>query len=195
MAANGTLDVLKSRTTAKEITAPAPDADAIRQALEAAVAAPDHGRMRPWRFILIEGDARTAFGAVLAEALKRRKPDANALELEREAAKALRSPLIIVVAARLAARPGVPEVEQILSTGAAVQNLTLALHAQGYASAWKTGEPAYDPDVKAALGLEASDAIVGFIYVGTPAPVAPGLPPRPRPQADDFVRHWTGRAG
>jgi nitroreductase len=194
MAANGTLDVLKTRITAKEITGPAPDADAIRQALEAAVAAPDHGRMRPWRFILIEGDARAAFGKVLADALKRRKPEANPGELEHEAKKPLRSPLMIVVAAKLAARPGVPEIEQILATGAAVQNLALALHAQGFASAWKTGEPAYDPNVKAALGLEANDAIVGFLYVGTPSPV-PGLPPRPKPQPDEYVRHWSGPPG
>lgn len=190
MAANGTLDVLKSRTTAKDFAASAPAEDAIRQALEAAVAAPDHGRMRPWRFILIEGEARQAFGAVLADALKQRKPDASGPELEREAAKPMRSPLLIVVAAKLAARPGIPEIEQILATGAAVQNLILALHAQGYAAAWKTGDPAYDPHVKTALGLDAGDAIVAFVYVGTPGPQ---LPPRPRPAADEFVRHWTGR--
>jgi nitroreductase len=189
MAANGTLDVLKSRTTAKEFAAAAPAESAIRQALEAAVAAPDHGRMRPWRFLLIEGEARQKFGAVLADAYKRRKPDASAPELEREAAKPMRSPLLIVVAAKLTARPGIPEIEQILSTGAAVQNLTLALHAQGYASAWKTGEPAYDPVVKKALGLDEGDAIVAFVYVGTPGPI---MPPRPRPAADEFVRRWTG---
>ena len=192
MAANGTLDTLKSRTTAKEFTAPAPAESVIRQALEAAVAAPDHGRMRPWRFILIEGEARQAFGKVLADAMKRRKPDATPPELEREAAKAVRSPLVIVVAAKLTERPGIPQIEQILATGAAVQNLTLALHAQGYAAAWKTGEPAYDPNVKTALGLDAGDAIVAFVYVGTPGAA---LPPRPRPPADEFVRHWTGLPG
>jgi nitroreductase len=194
MAANGTVDILKSRTTAKEFAAPAPAESVIKQALEAAVAAPDHGRMRPWRFILIEGEARQAFGAVLADALKRRKPDATPPELEREAAKTMRSPLLIVVAAKLAERPGIPQIEQMLATGAAVQNLALALHAQGYATAWKTGEPAYDPNVKAALGLDAGDAIVAFLYVGTPAP-DPAMPPRPRPPADEFVRHWTGKPG
>jgi nitroreductase len=191
MAALDTLDILKSRTTAKEFIAPAPPGSALKHALEAAVAAPDHGRMRPWRFILIEGDARKGFGAVLASALKRRKPAASEAELEREASKPLRSPLVIVVAAKLAPRPGVPEVEQILSTGAAVQNLSLALHAQGYATAWKTGEPAYDPNVKKALGLEESDAIVAFVHVGTPAAA---IEARPRPPADDFVRHWTAPA-
>jgi nitroreductase len=191
MAANGTLDVLKTRTTAKDFAASAPAADVVKQALEAAVAAPDHGRMRPWRFILIEGDARKAFGAVLADAYKRRKPDATGPELEREAAKPVRSPLLIVVAAKLAERPGVPEVEQLLATGAAVQNLTLALHAQGYASAWKTGEPAYDPHVKQALGLDPNDAIVAFLYVGMPGPA---LPPRPKPAADEYVRYWTSAA-
>src|SRR5438445_10956655 len=97
MAELGTLDILKSRTTAKEFSAPAPPGVALKHALEAAVAAPDHGRMRPWRFILIEGDARKAFGAVLACALKRRKPGATEPELEREASKPLRSPHYIVV--------------------------------------------------------------------------------------------------
>src|ERR1700722_18654840 len=106
MAANGTLDILKSRTTAKEFAAPAPAESVIKQALEAAVAAPDHGRMRPWRFILIEGEARQAFGAVLADAYKRRKPDATPPELEREAAKTMRTPLLIVVAAQLTERTG-----------------------------------------------------------------------------------------
>jgi len=195
MAANGTLDTLKTRRTAKDFTAPAPAESVIKQALEAAVAAPDHGRMRPWRFILIEGEARQAFGAVLADALKRRKPDATPPELEREAAKTMRSPLLIVVAAKLAERPGIPQIEQMLATGAAVQNLALALHAQGYATAWKTGEPAYDPYVKTALGLDAGDAIVAFLYVGTPAPPDPAMPPRPRPPVDEFVRYWTGKPG
>jgi nitroreductase len=101
---------------------------------------------------------------------------------------------LIVVAAKLMERPGIPAVEQILATGAAVQNLTLALHAQGYATAWKTGDPAYDSNVKTALGLDAADAIVAFLYVGSAAPASP-VPARPRPPADDFVRHWTGRPG
>jgi reactive intermediate/imine deaminase len=181
------IDTLRSRATPKDFSAPAPAADVLKAALEAAVAAPDHGRMRPWRFILIEGAARVSFGAVLASSLRRRKPDANAGELEREAAKALRSPLIIVVAAKLTPRPGVPEIEQILATGAAVQNLMLALHAQGFGAAWKTGEAAYDPMVKTALGLDPGDAIVAFLYAGTPGAIAA----RPRPPAEDYVRHWT----
>jgi reactive intermediate/imine deaminase len=185
------VDTLTSRATPKWFSAPAPSADVLNAALEAAVAAPDHGRMRPWRFILIEGAAREAFGGMLAEALKRRQPNATAAELAREAAKPLRAPLIIVVAAKLSARPGVPEVEQILSAGAAVQNLSLALHAHGFGAAWKTGEAAYDPIVKNALGLDEGDAIVAFLYAGTPVATSTPTPMRPRPRADDLVRHWT----
>jgi nitroreductase len=183
------LDVMLARTTPKELVAPAPDSKALNMALEAAVAAPDHGRLRPWRFILIENSMRQNFGAILAQALKRRKPEATEAELEREAAKPLRAPLVIAVGAKIVSRPGVPEVEQILAVGAAIQNLSLALYAQGYAASWKTGEPAYDVGVKAALGLGDSDAIVGFIYVGTPASAAS---PRPRSPASEFLQHWNG---
>jgi len=183
------LDVIKSRSSPKEFSEAPPAPDALRNALEAAVAAPDHGRLHPWRFILIEGAARKAFGDVLVEALRRRKPDASDGELAREAAKPLRSPVVIAVAAKLVQRPGVPEIEQILAVGAAVQNLSLALHAQGYATAWKTGEPAYDPMVKVALGLQSGDAIVGFIYVGTPVSA---MPVRPRSSSDDVVSVWSG---
>jgi len=191
MAQMSALDVMISRTSPKEFTEPAPAGEALRLALEAAVAAPDHGRMRPWRFILIEGEARHAFGRLLAKALRQRKPEAAAAELEREAAKPLRAPLVIVVAARLAQRPGVPESEQVLAAGAAAQNLMLGLHAQGFGAAWKTGEAAYDPRVKAALGLAGSDAIVGFIYAGTPKP-GDGAPPRP--SSEQFVTRWQGVA-
>jgi len=189
MAQTNALDVMISRTSPKDFDEPAPSHEALSRALEAAVAAPDHARLRPWRFILIEGAARHAFGQVLADALKCRNADVSAPELEREAAKAVRAPLIVVVAARLIERPGVPEIEQMLAAGAAAQNLMLGLHAQGFGAVWKTGAPAYDPRVKAALGLEPGDAIVGFIYAGTPRPRAV-VPPRPA--SDEFIFRWSG---
>ena len=110
---------------------------------------------------------------MLARSLLRREPEAPAGKLEAERKKALRAPLIIVAAAAVAQNPKVPEVEQIVAVGAAVQNLLLAAHALGYGGFWRTGPAAYDPALKQELGLAPSDAIVGFLYLGsveTPGP-------------------------
>lgn len=183
------LEMLHTRESAAKLQAPAPDDSALKAILQAAVRAPDHGRLRPWRFIAIRGEALERFGDVLAQTLQARMPQATPDMLERERAKALRAPLIVAVAARVQRGGKIPEIEQVLSSGAAAQNIMLAAHALGYAAMWKTGDPAYDPRVKKALGLEEGDAIVAFIYLGT----ATGGPrPLPRPTAEEFLTEWRG---
>ena len=181
-----TIDTILERRSAKGLTDPAPDAGALELLLECASRAPDHGRLRPWRFIVIRGAARERLGELMAEQLRRKLPAASALQRERQ--KALRAPLIIVIAAvcDLAAR--IPAIEQILAAGAAAQNIMLAAPALGFGAMWKTGDAAYDETVKAALGLEARDAIVGFLYLGT-AP-ADGVLPRARADWRDRVSYW-----
>ncbi|HTU66895.1 MAG TPA: nitroreductase [Steroidobacteraceae bacterium] len=170
------IEGLNSRATAKTYGADAPTKEHLAIALQAAVRAPDHGRLRPWRFMLIEGAQRRKFGELLAASAARRVPGLSEGDLQRERDKAMRAPLIIVVACRVVPGTKVPAVEQILAAGAAAQNLLLALHAQGYATAWKTGEAAYDAEVKKALGLAVDDHIIGFVYAGggVGASVAPG---------------------
>jgi nitroreductase len=160
------IEALNTRSTAKTYGADAPTREHIAIALQAAVRAPDHGRLRPWRFMLVEGDQRRTFGELLAASAKRRVPGLSDGDLQRERDKAMRAPMIIIVIGRVVPGTKVPAIEQVLATGAATQNLLLALHAQGYAAAWKTGEAAYDPEVKKALGLSADDHLVGFVYVG-----------------------------
>ena len=183
----GALELLHTRESAKRLQDPAPTEDALKAIFAAAVRAPDHGQLRPWRFVVIRGDARNRFGDVMAESRRLHAPDMSPEALRREREKALRAPLIVVVAARVQPEARIPEIEQILSAGAAAQNIMLAAHALGYGAMWKTGEPAYDGYVKEALGLKPTDAIVGFIYLGTraggPSPVA-------RPGADPFVQEW-----
>jgi nitroreductase len=115
---------------------------------------------------------------MLAASAMRRNPKLSAGDLQRERDKARRAPLIIVVACRAVTGTKVPIIEQILAAGAAAQNILLGLHNFGYAAAWKTGDAAYDPEVKKALGLQADDHIVGFIYAGggLGALFAPGKP-------------------
>jgi nitroreductase len=107
--------------------------------------------------------------------------------LARERQKALRAPVILVVAARVKPSEKIPEVEQIISAGAAAEHIMLAAQAMGYGAMWRTGAPAYDARVKEGLRLQESDAIVGIIYIG--APVAPARE-LPRPELDDFVTRW-----
>jgi nitroreductase len=172
------LDALNTRQTAKTYGASAPTREQLAQVLQAAVRAPDHGRLRPWRFMLIEGRQRYQFGDLLAASALRRVPGLSDGDLQRERDKALRAPLIIVVACRVTPGTKVPAIEQILAAGAAAQNILLALHALGYASAWKTGEAAYDSEVKKALGFAVDDHIVAFVYAGAAegATFSPGKP-------------------
>jgi nitroreductase len=162
--------------------------------LDAAMRAPDHGKLRPWRFLVLRGDARARFGALMAESLKRRDPTAPPPLLEKERVKPLRAPLIVVVAAEIVEGHKIPAVEQLLAAGAAAQNLQLAAHALGFGAVWRTGAPAYDPFVKQALGFKVSDAIVGFMYLGTPdvhASAAPA-PDASGSNSIGLVRDWPG---
>ena len=168
---------------------PAPEGQDLDDILECAMRAPDHGALRPWRFIMIRGDARVQLGEIFAEALKMRDPAADLAALEKERSRPLRSPLIIAVCAEINPNVAkVPPIEQVVTCGAAAQNMMTAAHAKGYAAIMLTGANAHDPYVKEALGLAPKDEIVGFLYLGTPT-----APPRhkPRPCARDYVREWT----
>lgn len=181
------IDALLQRRSAKTLTAPAPDEGALDLIFASAAAAPDHGRLRPWRFIVIQGDALGRFGDLLAEHLRRQHPGSPEETLQRERQKAFRAPMIVVVAAVCAPNVKIPPIEQILSAGAAAQNIMLAAQALGFNSMWKTGGPAYDEQVKTALGLESKDSIVGFMYLGTDASKPDTTR---RPSWRDLVRHW-----
>lgn len=183
------LDLMLSRESALKLQSPGPSADELEQMLASAVRAPDHGRLRPWHFIVINEDRRAAFGAVMAESLRRRDTSASEPELQRERDKAFRSPVIVVVAAKVKRENKIPDIEQIASASAAAQTIMLAAPALGYGAVWKTGAPAYDPAVKTALGLQAEDNIIGFLYIGTRAG---GSSPIPRPDPKDFVTTWAG---
>lgn len=183
------LDAMATRRTVGKLVDPAPDETALARAFTAAVAAPDHKRLRPWRFLVVTGDARKELGALMARALKDRKPESSDDDMQRESAKSLRAPMIIVAVARIAPNSSIPDIEQTLAVGAATQNLMLALHAQGYGTAWKTGAGSYSEIVRKGLDLEDGDQVVGFIYAGSIS-----APPPPTTPADwrDYVSAWSG---
>ena len=166
---------IESRTSAAKLVEPAPTREHIERIIGAGSRAPDHGRLRPWRFVVLQGAARNVLGEAMAEMLRRKTPDASVEQLDGERRKPLRAPAIVVVAARITAGK-IPEIEQVLAVGAATQNMILAAQALGYGAMWKTGGAAYDPAVKQQLGLEANDHIVAFLYLGTTAVTGPLAP-------------------
>jgi nitroreductase len=169
---------------------PAPDDAALERMLAAGAAAPDHGKLRPWRFIVIRGQARERLGEVFVEALSKRQPEAPAAAIEQERTRPLRAPLLIAVAARVDRQHAKsPEIEQVLSTAAAAQNILLAAHALGFGAKWLTGANAYDEHVKGALGLTPDDRLIGFIYLGT----VDGSPPAiPHADPREHTSEWRG---
>jgi nitroreductase len=182
------IDALLTRRSARALTEPAPDAQALELIFASAARAPDHGRLRPWRFIVVRGDGRERFGTLLAEHLRATHPNTAPESLQRERQKAFRAPMIVVVAAHYSAGGKIPPVEQLLAAGAAAHAMMLAADALGFAAMWKTGGAAYAVAMKRALGLEAEDAIVGFMYLGTEAGERA---PVPRSEWRDLVREFT----
>jgi nitroreductase len=183
------LELMLGRESAMKLEAPGPSAEDLERIFASAVRAPDHGRLRPWQFVVIPEERRAAFGNLMADCLKRRMPDVSDNELQRERDKAFRSPVIVAVAAKVQRGHKIPEIEQIASAAAAAQTIMLAAPALGYGAVWKTGAPAYDATVKTALGLSPDDDIIGFLYLGTRVG---GPSPIPRPEAKNYVTTWAG---
>lgn len=181
-----TLDALHTRNSAAKLVEPAPAGTALENILKAGVRASDHRHLRPWRFLVIAGAARTHLGQIFADAALARDPSLSAEQLADCAAKALRAPLIIAVVARLRDDPKVPTIEQLLSAGGAAQLMLVAAHAQGYGGIWRTGDMAYDLNVQRRMGLEDGDKIVGFLYIGT----APALKKLPAIDYRDYTVVW-----
>jgi nitroreductase len=183
------LDLLLTRESALKLAAPGPSGADLDAMFQSAVRTPDHGRLRPWHFVVIDSDRREAFGALMAQSLLRRQPDAEPEMLQRERAKAMRAPTIVVAAAKVNKTHKIMPFEQIASAAAATQTIVLAANALGFGAMWKTGGAAYDPAVKAAFGLTPDDEIMGFVYLGTDVG---GTSTIPRPDAAKFVSVWQG---
>jgi len=169
---------------ARDMVAPGPDAAQLQAILHAAARVPDHGKLNPWRFVVISD--RAAFADGLMAAYLAGKPDAGRLEREAVTQFATYAPCLVVVIA--SPKPShIPVWEQELSVGAACQNLLVAAHAQGFVGNWLTGWAAYDEQVLALLGGAAPERIAGFFFIGTQAKP---LEERPRPDLASVIGHW-----
>jgi len=185
-----TIDFLTTRrsTVARMMDGPGPGDEDLKRIMEAGMRVPDHGRLTPWRFIVIRGDAREKLGDVIAEAYKKNNPDAIEEQVEIEQERLTRAPVVIAVVSRVQKEHKIPEWEQILSSGAACQTMLIAAQSIGYAAQWLTEWYAYDANVKQAIGAESGDEIAGFLYLGNGTGE---LSDRARPAYDDIVSEWS----
>lgn len=186
------LDLLLSRQSPWPVVEPAPTPDEVARVLAAALRAPDHAQLQPWRFAVIRGDARHALADVFERAGALREPEVE--DPTRFRAKALAAPLLIAMGAEVRAAHKVPESEQLLAAGAAAMNVLNAIHFLGYGGFWATGRVSHDEYVREALGFGATQRLIGLLYVGTrsrePAPVqrvAPAGFARTWPDGADIV--------
>ena len=181
------IDALLTRASVSELADPAPDGPALEAILQAGLRAPDHGKLRPWRFVLIRGEARPAWAETIVAALKARDPEAPEAVAEKQRNRVLNAPLIVALGVKLRRGHKIPEIEQMLSVGAGAMNMLNAAHALGYGGVWLTGSNAFDPRVVTALGLEDGDKLAGFLFLGTPKAIP--LATR-RPALEDHVTEW-----
>jgi nitroreductase len=169
---------------------PGPSPQQIQAALDAALSAPDHGLLRPWRFVLITGEARARLAELFVRRMLERDPATPPAKLDKARRMPVSAPLVIAAGARILTQHKIPELEQLLASAAGVMNLLNVFHAQGYGAIWLTGANAYDPQIVQALGFAADERCLGFIYAGSIDPAYRALP-RPS-ERDGAVRNWTG---
>lgn len=183
------LDALLNRVSVPRLLDPAPNAAQRELLFRAALRAPDHGQLHPWRFITVEGDARVRLGELFAEAVLAGNPEAPAEALNKARGMPLRAPLLVVAIAAVQEHPKVPREEQVIAAGCAVHGMLLAAHAQGIGAVWRTGDMAYNARVAQGLGLAAHEQIIAYLYLGKPEREL-----RQAPQLDpaDFVSSWIG---
>ncbi len=156
--------------------------DLIEKLLHAAVQAPNHYRVRPWRFVVLSGKSRVALGEVMAQSLKKNNPDLPESAMEIERAKPLRAPVLIAVGVDKPADTRILEIENICAVAAAVENLLLAAHAEGLGAMWRTGTAVRNADVKKFLGFTADQELLSFMYIGYEDQ---SVPPAERPSFED----------
>jgi nitroreductase len=187
MNSNPVLTALRQRNSAPKLDAPAPDETQLDQMLRCALRSPDHGRLRPWRFVSFRASARDELGQLLESSLLRSNPQADEAARAKARSAPRRAPLVVAVMARISEHPKVPAWEQQLSAGCAAFALELAAEALGYAAIWRTGSFCEDAELVKALGGAGEDRIVAFLYFGTPAC---NLKPVPDLDPDDFHERW-----
>jgi nitroreductase len=184
------LSLLSTRRSGKprDLAAPGPDEAQLQQILGIAARTPDHGKLAPWRFVIVPADKRAALAETITNAYRAERPQAARLEIEALEQFATQAPALVVVLSSPKVDSHIPIWEQELSAGAACMNLLQAAHALGFAGGWLTGWSAYSDAVRDAFGAE-PERIAGYIFLGTPGKQ---LEERPRPDLQKIISTWQG---
>jgi len=172
----------------RDMIAPGPDAAQLDAMLAIAARTPDHGKLAPWRFVIVPDDARDRLARVIVDAYRAERPQASQAEIDSLKQFARQAPTLVVALSSPRTESHIPLWEQELSAGAACMNLLHAAHAMGFVAGWLTGWPAYSESVRDVFGA-APERIAGFIFIGTPAR---DMEERPRPDLNKIVSIWGG---
>lgn len=169
----------------KCLVEPGPNVSQLNQIFRSAASAPDHGLVRPWRFVIVPADKRALLAEVFALALVDRDPGATLEQIETAREKAHRAPLLMLVIARLGnCEPPIPALERMVSVGAAVQNMLLMAHGQGFGSSLTSGQAMQSPRMRQLFGLDVGEEAVCFLNIGT---VSKRKTQRLHPEVNSFV--------
>lgn len=184
------LERLESRRSSplRGLMEPGPTQDELRRLLALAGRVPDHGRLSPWRFIVLAGEARGALGQQLDALYARQNPQLPPAKDDMWTQYLLRAPVTVVLVSRPNPSAKVPEWNQVLSAGAAGMALTVGAAAMGFATQWLLKWPGRDPEAAVLLGVGEGERIAGFIHIGRPTRITED---RPRPVLDEVVSYWT----
>ncbi len=183
------LSLLATRRSGKprDLGTPGPSEEQLAQMCAIAARTPDHGKLAPWRFVIVGAEQRDAFATLLLDAYRADRPEAKRAEIEAIEQFAHQAPALVVALSSPRLDSQIPVWEQELSAGAACMNLLHAAHAMGFAGGWLTTWAAFNDRVRDAFGA-APERIAGFIFIGTPTRP---LDERPRPDLATTVRKWT----
>lgn len=182
------MTLLLERSSMGKLMAPAPSPEEMETIYQAALRAPDHKELRPWRFIEFSGEGLERLGELFAEADFQEDPNADDASLNAARSKPQRAPMVIAVVAKVIPdNPKVPKIEQVISAGCTAHGMLLAAHALGYGAMWRSGKYAFDPVVRKGLNLGEEDQVIAFIYLGT---LAGRHKPVAKHVTSDFVERW-----
>ena len=180
------ISYLESRRSvpAKMMSEPGPEENTLRDILTIAARVPDHGKLAPWRFIVIRGEARDRLSKQFGEIALKKNPDMGDEERDQEFSRLTRAPVVVAVVSRAQQHPKIPEWEQVLSSGAVCTVLYMAANAHGYAANWLTEWMSFDSEALALIGVVEGEKLAGFVHIGSSDMIPAD---RPRPDIEELT--------